>query len=288
MQARFAQLNPQWGDDPRRILTESANRAAFSQRLCQRGREGDVDAEGRRERGQILPIVALALVVMLGISAFAIDVGYAYYAKRQLQSATDAAALAGAQDLPSIATAKATAATYAAANVPANLSRPRSRTRPPAPRPQPRVSARRRRNPNNLTVTGTASTNTWFAKIFGIGEVRRHRQGQRLQPVLVDPRRRRRRARPHRVDVPRRPDRDGDCTDLDNAKDGVHTLLSILNPPYAQVGMIAFPPLDGATHGRAATRRRARAATTRPTTARIARYLTDQIGSDYKTLEPDA
>ena len=37
-----------------------------------------------------------------------------------------------------------------------------------------------------------------------------------------------------------------DCGDLNNAKEGVHTLLSILNPPYAQVGMIAFPPLDGA------------------------------------------
>jgi uncharacterized membrane protein len=47
---------------------------------------------GRRERGQILPIVALSLVALPGISAFAIDVGYAYYAKRQLQSATDAAA----------------------------------------------------------------------------------------------------------------------------------------------------------------------------------------------------
>ncbi len=77
---------------------------------------------GRRERGQILPIVALALVALLGISAFAIDVGYAFYAKRQLQSAADAAALAGAQDLPSISTAKATAATYASANTPANLS----------------------------------------------------------------------------------------------------------------------------------------------------------------------
>ena len=42
----------------------------------------------------------VALVALLGIGAFAIDVGYAYYAKRQLQSATDAAALAGAQDLP--------------------------------------------------------------------------------------------------------------------------------------------------------------------------------------------
>ena len=49
----------------------------------------------RGERGQILAVVALALVALLGVAAFSIDVGYAYYAKRQLQSATDAAALAG-------------------------------------------------------------------------------------------------------------------------------------------------------------------------------------------------
>ena len=54
-------------------------------------------------------VVALALVALLGIAAFSIDVGYAYYAKRQLQSATDAAALAGAQDLPNGTTAIATA-----------------------------------------------------------------------------------------------------------------------------------------------------------------------------------
>ena len=69
---------------------------------------------GRGDRGQILPIMTLVLIALLGIGAFAIDVGYAYYAKRQLQSATDAAALAGAQDLPTATTAKATAATYAA------------------------------------------------------------------------------------------------------------------------------------------------------------------------------
>ena len=75
----------------------------------------------RGERGQVLAVVALAMVALLGISAFAIDVGYAYYAKRQLQSATDAAALAGAQDLPNGTTAVATATAYAAANTPSNL-----------------------------------------------------------------------------------------------------------------------------------------------------------------------
>ena len=62
--------------------------------------KGSAVRRRRGERGQILPLVAIALVALLGIGAFAIDVGYAYYAKRQLQSATDAAALAGAQDLP--------------------------------------------------------------------------------------------------------------------------------------------------------------------------------------------
>jgi Flp pilus assembly protein TadG len=78
--------------------------------------------KARGERGQVLVVVALALVALLGIAAFSIDVGYAYYAKRQLQSATDAAALAGAQDLPNATTALATATSYAAADTPANLS----------------------------------------------------------------------------------------------------------------------------------------------------------------------
>ena len=76
----------------------------------------------RCERGQVLPLMALVLVVLLGISAFAVDIGYAYYAKRQLQSTADAAALAGAQDLPSIPTAIATATDYVGYNTPANLS----------------------------------------------------------------------------------------------------------------------------------------------------------------------
>ena len=75
----------------------------------------------RAERGQILPIVAVALVALLGLCAFSIDIGYAYYAKRQLQAATDASALAGARDLPSGATAMQTAVTYATANSPTNL-----------------------------------------------------------------------------------------------------------------------------------------------------------------------
>jgi hypothetical protein len=54
----------------------------------------------RSERGQALILAALAMVVLLGFAALSIDVGYWYSQKREVQKAVDAAALAGAQDLP--------------------------------------------------------------------------------------------------------------------------------------------------------------------------------------------
>ena len=54
---------------------------------------------GRGPRGQVVPLFALFLVVLLGFSALAIDVSGAYSARRTYRSIADAAALAGAQDL---------------------------------------------------------------------------------------------------------------------------------------------------------------------------------------------
>jgi hypothetical protein len=53
----------------------------------------------RRKRGQVLPLFALFLVVLMGFAALAIDVSGAYSARRFYRSTADAAALAGAQDL---------------------------------------------------------------------------------------------------------------------------------------------------------------------------------------------
>ncbi len=50
----------------------------------------------KNNRGQILVLVAISLVVLLGFAALAIDLGYFYHTKNQLQGAADAAALAGA------------------------------------------------------------------------------------------------------------------------------------------------------------------------------------------------
>ncbi len=65
----------------------------------------------RAPDGQALIIVALLLVVFMGIAALAFDVGFVMHAKIELQASTDAAATAGAQDLPN-STAVTTAIAY--------------------------------------------------------------------------------------------------------------------------------------------------------------------------------
>jgi hypothetical protein len=53
------------------------------------------------EAGQALVMVALMLIVLLSVLGLAIDMGYFRYVKRQLQTASDAAAIAGALAIPS-------------------------------------------------------------------------------------------------------------------------------------------------------------------------------------------
>jgi hypothetical protein len=201
----------------------------------------------RGERGQILPIVVLALLALLGVSAFAIDVGFAYYGKRQLQAATDAAALAGAQDLPNVTLAEQTARDYAEDNMPKNLGdhdftyeTKCTNTSVIAAGCSPSV------NPNALVVSGTAKTDAWFARIFGIDHFNVSAHASACSPCSSTP-----------VDIVIAIDRTGsmctpkgpggECDDLDNAKDGVRTMLGMLQPPNAEVGMVAFPPVESTT-----------------------------------------
>ncbi len=51
------------------------------------------------ESGQVLPLIAVCLAALMGFGGMAVDVGYWRYVQREQQSATDAAALGGAQQL---------------------------------------------------------------------------------------------------------------------------------------------------------------------------------------------
>ncbi len=64
------------------------------------------------ERGQIAVIAAISLIALIAMMGFVVDVGALYLEKAKLQTAMDAASLAGAQDLPNTSMATATANQY--------------------------------------------------------------------------------------------------------------------------------------------------------------------------------
>ena len=68
------------------------------------------------ERGQMLVLFMLALTVLLGFTAMAIDVGLFLHQRRDLQNDADAAALAGAAYLPDASLATQKAQEWAAKN----------------------------------------------------------------------------------------------------------------------------------------------------------------------------
>jgi Flp pilus assembly protein TadG len=73
-------------------------------------------ARTNSETGQALVLVAVAMVALVGMAALVIDGGSWYQAQRHLQTSADAAALAGAQDLPDESSAQAAALDYAGLN----------------------------------------------------------------------------------------------------------------------------------------------------------------------------
>jgi len=74
----------------------------------------------RDDEGAMAYLVAVMIVVLLAFAAVVVDAGALYSHRRQIQTAADAAALAGVQELPhATAAAVAYAGNYAALNVPA-------------------------------------------------------------------------------------------------------------------------------------------------------------------------
>src|SRR5215472_14478255 len=63
---------------------------------------GSLRTTSRRRRGATIPLFAILCVPLLGMLAFSIDVGYIALVKTDLQTAADAAALAGAEKLQTL------------------------------------------------------------------------------------------------------------------------------------------------------------------------------------------
>ena len=197
------------------------------------------------ERGQAFALMIVALVALLGTAAIVMDVGFAWYAKRQVQASADAAALAGAQELPDVDRGDES---RDAVRVAEHARQPEQRQRlGHDPLLDERggnwCGAGKTFQANTIAVTETATTPTWFANVLGFNHFDVKGVATACQPCSSAP-----------VDIMLVVDRtgsmcsptgpSGECTDLDNAKDGVQTLLGIMDPNIDTIGLVAFPPYN--------------------------------------------
>jgi hypothetical protein len=190
------------------------------------------------ERGQAFVIVVVALVPLLAIAGFVIDIGWAYKTQRALQASADAAALAGAQELPNSGASTAMATAYGTGGknkldgvtVSENVTA-KCLTSIPGCNPA-----------NAIAVEESASVPTFFAKVVGINSINLKAKATACSPCGSRP-----------VDIMLVVDRTwsmcsdksfnyNGCTELNAAKTGVNAFLSSFDAHSAKIGLAVFPP----------------------------------------------
>jgi Putative Flp pilus-assembly TadE/G-like len=199
----------------------------------------------RDESGQVLVLAAMTLAVLLGMAALTIDVGFAYYTQRSLQASADAAALAGAQEMPVGGDAEGVARNYSASpggknsreNVPGVVTDVETKCTPSVGPCEP---------VNTIVVTQTATVSTRFAGVLGLDSFTVRTRAAACAPCGSKP-----------VDVMLVLDRtlsmcqdhdgasDPACTDLNNAKSGLRAFLMGLDSTVDRVGLAILPPATG-------------------------------------------
>jgi len=196
----------------------------------------------REDSGQVLAFFAIALVTLVGMTALAIDVGYAYFVKRSLQASADAAATAGALELPDPAAAANRARAYSGSDGGKNWKKSlpdgvattvMTRCLPTAPC-----------NPvNAITVRESVIVKTFFARVVGVDTLKVSARATACSPcgarpldvmLVVD--------RSSSMCTTTAGDPDPACTDLNNAKEGVRAFLEVMDPTSDSVGLAVFPP----------------------------------------------
>jgi Flp pilus assembly protein TadG len=207
----------------------------------------------KNQNGVTAAMFAIALVPIIGLMGFGIDVGNALQVKRALQASTDAAVLAGALDITNgtgnpVATATSYSAGTGGKNSIQNLTVTatvtlKCFTSTGASCSGPSAA-------NGLIVQQQTNVPTFFAKIFGINSI----------PVTVISTAGAAGAKPKPLNVMLVLDT---TASMDTTKDpycsipnayritcalgGVQTLLGILAPSVDQVGLMVFPGLQANT-----------------------------------------
>jgi hypothetical protein len=197
---------------------------------------------GGDERGQVIVFVLVAFVVLLGMCAMVVDLGYLYWNQRDLQASADAAALAGAMALPDAATSENVAKQYGTGSTAKNHD---SRVSDVAETVTAKcIATIPGCDPvNAVQVDETATVNTFFMRIFGLNQAHVHVRATACSPCGA-----------RSLDIMLVLDRTGSmcednndqpdpaCTDLNNAKNGIRTFLGYFDPSIDWVGLAVLPP----------------------------------------------
>jgi len=192
----------------------------------------------RQELGQGLVLAALVMVVVLGFAALAVDVGYWFSQKGEVQKAVDASALAGAGELPDdYVAAEAKTREYLLKNGVDEANGDTISITFRCTSTYLRACNPATNHWDTIVVEVERPAQAWFARVFGIEEalIRDVRAagcngpcgGAAFQPV----------------DVVQILDRTGsmDGADMDNAKDGARALLEYFQPSLQRVGLGVLP-----------------------------------------------
>jgi Flp pilus assembly protein TadG len=193
------------------------------------------------EHGQAVVFVLMFMVVVIAVVGFVIDVGHAYQAQRSLQGAADAAALAGAQQLPDPTLAQQTATQFGSTAAGKNHITDISVTEQIGTSCNATIPGC---SPVNMvSVNEDATVPTFFSKIVGVNSFNLHVHAAACSPCGTKP-----------VDIVLVLDRTGSmcqdslgrpdpaCTDLNNAKAGIRTFLGYFDSSIAHVGLAVLPP----------------------------------------------
>ena len=190
------------------------------------------DHGSRSERGQVLPLVIAILAVLCLITGAVIDIGYAYHVKNELQASADAAALAGAGELPDPALAESTASAYGADKGGKNSLNGGESVSLDAVANC--ATGPKFCNPaNTVRVTETTDVSTMFLRVIGIDSITETVHAQACSPCGEVP-----------LDIMIVIDRSGSMggQKLQDAKDGVASFLASMDPTVDNVGLAVFPP----------------------------------------------
>ncbi|MDR3531991.1 MAG: pilus assembly protein TadG-related protein [Rhodopila sp.] len=200
-------------------------------------------------RGATALMVGVAIVVLVGLAGFAIDLGHAYAVQRSLQASTDAAALAGAQDLANApGNATTTAKTYSGIVGSKNALSNQTVTMVSG-YPMLKcfkstgVSCDGTSTYNGIQVKQQATVPMWFAQVLGINSITvtatatAGESGGLAKPLdvmlVLDTTASMNNPDPHCPIA--------GASELTCALAGVQTILTTLSPSADYIGLMAFP-----------------------------------------------